>query len=39
MNATTGTGPVQVTKKIGLSEKQTILLKVTLDGNLTGVQD
>lgn len=35
MNATTGTGPVQVMKKIGLSEKQTVLLKLTLDGNLT----
>jgi hypothetical protein len=35
MNATTGSGPVQVMKKIGLSEKQTVLIKVTLDGNLT----
>ena len=34
MNATTGSGPVQVTKKIELGEKQTVLLKLTLDGNL-----
>ena len=34
MNAATSTGAAQVVKKIGLSEKQSILLKLTLDGNL-----
>jgi hypothetical protein len=34
MNAATSTGPEQVMKKIELSKKQTIFLKLTLDGNL-----
>jgi len=34
MNAATSTGPEQVMKKIELSKKQTVLLKLTLDGNL-----
>lgn len=34
MNASTTSGSQQVLKKINLDEKQTVLLKVTLDGNL-----
>ena len=34
MNAATTSGSQQVLKKINLNEKQTVLLKVTLDGNL-----
>ncbi len=34
MNAATTSGAQQVLKKINLDEKQTVLLKVTLDGNL-----
>ena len=34
MNAATSTGNSQVLKKITLGEKQTVLLKITLDGNL-----
>ena len=34
MNAATTSGAQQVMKKINLDEKQTILVKVTLDGNL-----
>lgn len=34
MNATTGTGPQEVTKKIVLKKQQTIILKTTLDHNL-----
>lgn len=34
MSAATSTGSEQVTKKIELGKKQTILLKLTLDGNL-----
>lgn len=34
MNAATTSGSQQVLKKISLDEKQTVLLKVTLDGNL-----
>lgn len=34
MNAATSAGPEQVMKKIELSKKQTIFLKLTLDGNL-----
>jgi hypothetical protein len=34
MNAATTSGSQQILKKINLGEKQTVLLKVTLDGNL-----
>jgi hypothetical protein len=34
MNAATTTGSAQVIKKIELNNKQTVLLKLTLDGNL-----
>ena len=34
MNASTSSGAQQVVKKIDLDEKQTVVLKVTLDGNL-----
>ncbi len=34
MNAATSTGSAQVVKKIELNRKQTVLLKITLDGNL-----
>ena len=34
MNATTGTGPVQVVKTVSLKKQQTLIIKLTLDANL-----